>query len=292
MKTKLFNSALVALFILLYANSYAAEDYYKEIKKAFAVNANVDLRLDVNFANTRIETWDKNYMDIVVKIDANLKSEKRAEEIYNSVSIEEGLASVNLRVDPKGGWKGSESVSIHVEVKMPKGASLSGSVSFGNIQVINPLQGKLDIHLDYGNLDAGELKHYSNDLKVSFGNAKIGTWNGGDAHVEYGNIKLQNVTGKSHIEDDFGNIDIRGISKSCQSLRVDCEYGNIDVTTGGTGCNFQADVSYGDIDLNGEYKITLKESEMFSKGVEGTGNGGGVELEVDCSFGNIDLYFR
>ncbi|MEZ4800717.1 MAG: DUF4097 family beta strand repeat-containing protein [Flavobacteriales bacterium] len=292
MKTKLLSSALVAAFILLSSIAFAAEDYYKEIRKSFAVNANVTLRAEINFANLRIETWDKNHMEIVVKIDANVKSEKRAEEIYNSVSIEEGSSIVTVRVDPKNGWKGSESVSINVEIKMPKGASLLGSQDFGNVTITNPLHGKVDFDVDYGNFDSGELKYSDNDLSISFGNATIALWSGGDIEVEYGNIKLRDIVGTSDIEDNFGNVDIRSISKGCKMLKIDCEYGNIDVNTGGVGCTFETSVSYGDIDLGGEYNVTSKETEMFSKEIRGTAAGGGVVINLDCSFGNIDLSFK
>lgn len=292
MKTSWFNAALAVILFLFTSVCSASEDYYKEIKKSFAVNSNVSFNIGLEFSNIRLETWDKNTMEIIVKIDANLKSEKRAEEVYQSVRISEGMAAVNLNIDPKGGWKGSESVTINVEVKLPKGATIEGSMSFGNMTVYNPILGKLDVDMDYGNLEAGEVKNSSNNVRMSFGNVKIGSWGGGDLKVDYGNIKLQNVLGESDIEDDFGNIDIRGISKNCKGLKVACEYGNIDISTGGTGCNFEADVSYGDIDLNGEYKVSLKETDMFSKSIEGVGNGGGVPLEVDCSFGNIELYFR
>lgn len=292
MKKKLFSSALVAAFFLLSSVAFAAEDYYKEIKKSFAVNANVVLNADINFANLRIETWDKNHMDITVKIDANVKSEKRAEEIYNCVSIQEGSSSVTIRVDPKTGWKGNESVSINIEIKMPKGASLTGSQNFGNVTILNPLVGRVDFDIDYGNFDCGELKNADNELSMSFGNATIGLWSGGDIEVEYGNIKLRDVTGTCDIEDQFGNIDVRSISKGCKKLKIDCEYGNIDVNTGGVGCTFETNVSYGDIDFGGEYNVTSKETEMFSKKIKGTAGGGGVAISLDCSFGNIDLSFK
>jgi hypothetical protein len=294
MKNKLCKIAVLAMLVI--SSSAHAEDYYKEVKKNFSVNNNVRFDVDVSFADLNIQTWDQAQMEIIVKMDVVAKNEERANEMFESISvnISEGSDLVGLVVSG-GNWncnsngKNSESYQIHIEVKMPLNAILDGKCSFGDVQ-ISDMKGACELNIEYGNFRANGLWSYENDVRNAFGDAKINGTNGGEFRNEYGQLEIGKLQGNAEIHSSFGDMEIDRVTKECKNLELKVEYADADVNIAGdAGFRVEANSSYGDIDMPDAFKKTSSESDYTSKEVKGTiGNGEG-RLEVDCDFGDVEI---
>ncbi len=292
MKVPQLNLLLAAVIPVFFSISARSSEYYKEISRKFKVNNNVTMKLNTSFASTTITTWDNEEVYILVKVNADVRSESRAEEIFNSVKINESQSTPELIINPGSNnsrkW-GNESYDITVEIKMPKSGGVNGTVDFGNLN-ISSIAGMLDLELDYGNLVAADLKHSSNDIEVDFGNTYVAYFGGGKIISEYGNVKVEYVNGVSNIQNDFGNTKIQKIAKGCSKLDVSCDYGNVDMTfVDGAGGRLEAYVSYGDIDVNTTLKDRDKNEGMFDQRISGTFGSGDAIIKVNVSFGNIEI---
>jgi len=288
MKTT-YNFILALFFIGITSVASAKEqgqDYYKEVRKSFAVNANVVLDMDVNFGSVTATSWDQNYMEILVKMNVNVKSEKRAEEIFRGADITESSTNPRVRVNPGNSNGKNESYDIYVEIKMPKSTSFSGKIDFGNF-AMNSVSGSVRVHVQYGNISITEALSSDNDIDVAFGNMIVDVCNGGHLTEQYGNIRVGKAKGNIKIQADFGNVEVRGMTKECKKLEINCDYGNIEVYTNGQGIRVDAEVSYGDIDVDAG-KVNYNK-EDFSQNAEGTIGDGNTELELECNFGNIEV---
>jgi hypothetical protein len=291
MKVPQLNLLLAAVIPVFFSISARSSEYYKEISRKFKVNSNVTMKVNTSFASTTITTWDSEEVYIMVKVNADVRSESRADEIFNSVKITESQSNPELSINPgssKKGW-GNESYDITVEIKMPKSGGVSANVDFGNLS-ISSIAGILDLHLDYGNLVAADLKHSANDIEVDFGNTNVAYFGGGKITSEYGNVKVENVNGNSNIQNDFGNTKILKITKQCSRLDVGCDYGNVDLRfEDGAGGRLEAFVSYGDIDINTTLRDRDKHEGMFDQRVTGNFGSGDAVVKVNVSFGNIEI---
>ena len=288
MKTT-YNFILVLFFLGIASVVNAkdqGQDYYKEVRKSFAVNANVILDMDVNFGSVTATSWDKNFIEILVKMNVNVKSEKRAEDIFRGADITESSTNPRVRVNPGNSNGKNESYDIYVEIKMPKSTSFTGSIDFGNF-AINSVTGSVRVKVQYGNISITEALSNDNEIEVAFGNMIVDVCNGGHLNEQYGNVRVGKVKGNLKIETDFGNVEVRGFTKECKMLEIDCEYGNIVVDSNGLGIKVDAEVSYGDIDMDaGNVNINKEDFSQEAKGTLGDGN---TELELECSFGNIEV---
>jgi len=291
MKVPQLNLLLAAVIPVFFSISARSSEYYKEISRKFKVNSNVTMKLNTSFASTTITTWDNDEVYILVKVNADVRNESRAEEIFNSVKITENQSSPELNINPgsnKKGW-GSESYDITVEIKMPKSGGVKGDVDFGNLS-ISSIAGILNLRMGYGNLVAADLKHTANDIEVDFGNTNVAYFGGGKIISEYGNVKLENVNGNSNIQNDFGNTKILKITKQCSRLDVGCDYGNVDLRfEDGAGGRLEAFVSYGDIDINTTLRDRDRHEGMFDQRVTGNFGSGDALVKVNVSFGNIEI---
>jgi Putative adhesin len=288
MKTT-YNFILALFFIGITSIASAkqeGQDFYREVRKSFAVNANVVLDMDVNFGNVTATSWDQNFMEILVKMNVNVKSEKRAEDIFRGVDITESAATPRVRVNPGNSNGKNESYDIYVEIKMPKSTSFTGSIEFGNF-AINSVTGSVRVKVQYGNVSITEALSNDNDIDVAFGNMILDVCSGGYLNEQYGNVRVGKAKGNIKIQADFGNVEVRGMTKECKRLEINCDYGNIEVDTNGQGIRVDAEVSYGDIDMDaGNVNINKEDFSQEAKGTLGDGN---TELELECSFGNIEV---
>lgn len=288
MKT-IYNFLLAVFFVGISSVTSAkqqGQDFYKEVRKSFAVNANVVLDMNVSFGHVTATSWDQNVIEIVVKMNVKVKSEKRAEDIFRGVDITESASAPRVRVNPGNSWGNNESYDIYVEIKMPKSTAFTGQIEFGNFSV-NSVGGSVKVHVQYGNVTITEALSSENDIDVDFGNLIIDVCGGGYFNEEYGNIRLGKARGNVKVKCDFGNAEVRGFTKECKKIEIDCDYGNVEVDSNGQGIRIDAEVSYGDIDVDAGKVNFIKED--FSQTAEGTIGDGGTELELECNFGNIEV---
>ena len=295
MKNKLHS--LLTLVVFGITLNISAEDFYKEIKRNFNVRSNVRLNIDINFANINIQTWDQNTIDIVVKMDVAAKDQSRANELFDAidVNINEGmdLASLSVSAGNSGcnsnNGRSTESSNVRVEVHMPMNAILDGKCAFGDINITD-MKGACELNVEYGDLRVNGLWSYENDVHNSFGDARINGTNGGDFHNEYGKLNIGLLQGNAEIKSSFGDMDIDKVSKQCKNLEIDVEYADADINLDSdAGFRFEANSSYGDIDLPDTAKKTSSENDYTSKEIKGTiGNGEG-RLDIECDFGDVEI---
>lgn len=288
MKTQLVRIIALSLALVASVGCFGV-DYYKEISTRFKVNSNVKMNLATSFSSITVNTWDESEIYIMVKINVDVKNESKAEQIFRSVEIDENAASPRLNISPSFKSRGNENFNIQVEIKMPRSASISGDVDFGNL-TLSSITGTLDVDLNYGNLTAAELKSSSNDVSVSFGNATVAMFGGGKVNVDYGNLKLEQLSGNTTAQIDFGNVRIIKVSPSVTYVKANCQYGNIDMSVR-TNSLVIAESSYGDIDFHGTYKMNSKEKDDFTKRYEAQTGDGKCKVELEAGFGNIDVAF-
>jgi hypothetical protein len=294
MRNKLLNTLLA---LLLSTSVFAVDEaYYKEVRRSVNVNSNVRFNIDINFADITVNTWEQNSIEIVVKMDVTARDESRANELFEAfdVNITEGKDVTSLTVNAGNGGcnnngKNSENYKVTVEVKMPLSAVLDGRCAFGDM-TISDMKGACELNIEYGDLRANGLWSYENDIRIAFGSAKINGSNGGEFQNEYGDLDIGLLQGNSEIHSSFGDLEIDRVTKECKDLEVKVEYADADINFAqNAGFRFEANSSYGDIDLPDSFKKTTVESDYTSKEIKGSFGSGEGKLEIECDFGDVDI---
>lgn len=286
--------ALVAALLTTQA-LLATEEFYKETRKTIQVSSTVELDLDINYADINIQTWAQAQMEVVVKLNVNAKTEQRANEIFESISvnISESEALVGLEVS-MGGYSCSgynqENYTITVDVKMPANGTVDGQVSFGDAN-LGEMKGACELRVEYGSFRASSLLSAGNDLEIAFGDASIQTTAGGDFSNEYGELKIKRLTGSAEVKSAFGDLEIDLVTKEVKSLEIHIEYGDAEIDLApDASFTFDAISSYGDVELPDNAKKTTNTSDYTTKHVMGTiGSGGSNKLKIECDFGDVEI---
>lgn len=294
MSRNYLHSGLIMVMILAGSCAMSAVEYYKEVRKSISVNKNVRLNADLSFADFNVQTWEQPTMEIVVKMDVNAKSQDRANEMFERFKLEitESQDLVGLTIGA-GNWscdgKNSESYQVIVDLKMPLDAVLDGKVAFGDV-VISDMRGACELNLEYGDAKINGLWSYENDFRVAFGDADINGTNGGDFRNEYGSLEIGLLQGNAEIHSSFGDLEIDKVAKECKDLEIKVEYADAEIDLASdAGFRFEANSSYGDIDLPSSAKRTVVKEDYTAKEVQGTIGQGAGKLEVECDFGDVDI---
>ncbi|MFN0032555.1 MAG: DUF4097 family beta strand repeat-containing protein [Flavobacteriales bacterium] len=273
----------------------ATEEFYKETRKTIKVSNTVELDLDISYADINIQTWEQAQMEIVVKLNVNAKTQQRANEIFESitVNISESESLVGLDVSMGNyscsGWSG-ESYTVTVDVKMPTAGMLDGKVAFGDAH-LGEMHGACELRVEYGSLKASWLKASNNDVEIAFGDANIQTTGGGDFSNEYGELNIKKLTGSAEIKSAFGDLEIDLVTTEVKSLDIHIEYGDAEIDLA-SDASFTFDVrsSYSEVDLPDSAKNTTNEADYTTKHVTGTiGGGGNNKIKIECDFGDVDI---
>lgn len=227
MKKQIYFSLMLCLGML---SAFAKKDGIENIKviaKNYTVSSSEKLNIDNEFGKITVDTWEKNEIQVIVRIRANAKTSEKAEALAANVSISEHRAggTIFLRTQLKNTFNrnGNQSVNIDYEVMMPSVNPLTVRNKFGNLSIGN-FKGNLNLDVSYGNIKAGKLSSTENRIKVAFGAADIERLEGADLESSYSKVQIGHFE-NGELRNSFGKSEIR----SANSLKVVQKYGNFEI---------------------------------------------------------------
>ncbi|NND88368.1 MAG: hypothetical protein HKM28_03875, partial [Flavobacteriaceae bacterium] len=202
---RIFNKALLlcSLLVMISTQAMAAgekppqkNDFKKEIKKSFKMNADGTVDLSNKYGNINLNTWNKNEVNIAVTITVKARNESSADNIFKRINIDfsDSASRVSATTDiesQKSSWwndgdKGD--FRIDYEVSIPSAASLELSNKYGN-SFIDEIGGSADVSVKYGDLDLRGVEK-SSKIYLGYGNANIGDLRNLEANVNYSKFKV------------------------------------------------------------------------------------------------------
>lgn len=291
MKTQWICSLAAVLLCILSAPAWSQQAYLKEYRKSQQVKSNVVVDLNVNFSEVNLTTWDSDKIEIFVKVTANVKSQERANELFDKVDVgfggEESKVAFSVKTKNLVCTR-NEKFNVEVDMKVPAGALLTGRFSFGDL-VLSDLTGPCQLSVEYSSIVANSLQSTQNDLVVQFGDANIRRAGGGVFRCEYGSIELGSLNNDTRCETSFGDVRISSVSPGCKNLTLDAEYGDLTVSLE-SGCSFAVEAAsdFGDVRLPPTFKEQYNKSSYTGEKKSGTlGNNPSGKLLANARFGDI-----
>lgn len=260
----------------------------KVVTKEFPLKKGESLKVSNEFGKIHFENWDQQKVSFEINIVIVNNSEKKAKSIAESIeprfSQTAGKGVVcDVSIPGKINNGNNESIEVNVDVKMPKGVSLDVSNSFGDIYLPD-LEGDLDLKIQYGELQAGNLRGSKNKLDISFGGADAGSVNNGDVTISYSDFELGSCD-KLLLNSQFS----QGEAKNVKELEARVTYGEFEAD--------DVEELKGDFEFSSVEIESIAESALFKSfygdGVEiGTIKKDFKKIDVTAQFASVELNFE
>ncbi|MBQ4914510.1 hypothetical protein J8L85_08690 [Maribacter sp. MMG018] len=241
MKTLLFKYSLLILLLspgLLLAHDGKLRGKYtkeKTIKKEFNVNSDALLKVDNNYGNLTITSWNENRIMIEVHIKTNGNNEEKVQRKLDdiSVSFEASKSMVSAETifnNRKSGWgwnwgnNNNVNMQINYTIKLPVKNSINLDNDYGNI-ILDRIDGHAKISCDYGRLEIGELRGRNNQLNFDYtSNSSIAYINSGEIRADYSGFTIEKA-GNLIINSDYTNARVGKM----ENLEYTSDYGKMEV---------------------------------------------------------------
>lgn len=241
MQTLLFKYTLLLLLIspvLIMANDGKIRGKYskeKTIKKEFDVNSDALLKINNNYGNLTLISWNENRVVIEVHIKTNGNNEEKVQNKLDEISVD--FEATNSMVYAKTsygnrksnwGWNWGKNNNVNMQInytiKLPVKNSVNLDNDYGNI-ILDRIDGHAKISCDYGRLEIGELRGRNNQLNFDYtSKSSIGYMNSGEIRADYSGFTIDKA-GDLRVNADYTNATIGKM----ENLDYTSDYGNMEV---------------------------------------------------------------
>jgi hypothetical protein len=316
-----------------YSNSNSDNIFkYEKVKtysKSYPLDANDKIKISNQYGRITVNTWDRNEVkvDVVIKVEA--EDDGDLQKLLDGVQIKDGksdnLVSFRTTIEPSGanswklfnwGLKKKHKVEINYTVNMPARTDLNVEDSYGGI-VLPDLSGKVKISSSYGNVTAQNLTNSGCEIEGSYGNVKVGSFNGNrldysyggvdmdecnnmKANLSYGSFKLGTLKGSLDLDLSYGGgFKIQDVSPSFKRLNVNSSYTGISLgIADNNSFNFDITTNYGGFNYNdAKVIVTSKTPPDNSKHIGSTRNykgyfgkdSGSAQIVIHSTYGNVSF---
>ncbi len=259
----------------------------KTLHEHYEVDKNTNFSINHKYGDIIIADWNKNEIDIELRISVKARKKEKAEEYMKYITAEisknENSVCAKTILDKK--WNNHKKIEFEIKyiIKAPSYLKYDIVNKFGNIAIAN-ITGPTHINLKYGNLLAKKLiftdNKNLNNLEFAFSNVDIRYCNHANIIMKYGKLKFG--VGKAiKLNSQFTDIDI----KKLESIHFVGKYGGLDIDTVEIA---NIDAKFMDIDieyLSSKLKTKIKYGNFSVNNITPYFS----EIFVEGSFGDVKL---
>ncbi len=289
-------SIILAALLWFATDSQALDikEYTKELHETYNVDNGVQLTIVNRYGAIRLHTWDKNTIEIDVKITVKTSSQSRADKVFDIINIDlsgdrhevSGITKIDEKASNSGWWDklfgdgGDSDYEISYTIHAPTQVKLDITNKYGPLYINNDIVGDASLTNKYGNIYTENIKG-NVSLYLGYGDAKIGNVDDLDIKIKYSDIKVgdaSDVTSSSK----YSKI----IIGNTQEFRSTTKYDNYDIES---ATSYSNRGKYDDIHIGevGEFSIQSKYSsillELVTQSIDLTGKYNGMKVKYTHS---------
>ena len=248
---------LTILFVFLLSNKIKFNHFHFSFGNTISNELVLDEHYEIVFEKININT-NASKIDVYESIDNDIRLVIHGDKDRTSVSTGDSILDIVSNTKECKGFCFNNKigkVALYLPSNYDKNLVINNSFGDINVESFNKIN--VDISSDYGDVKVGNIN--SAIINQSCGDVNIGNVNDVNVKNSYGDIFIESVTNYLDVNDDCGDIKIRSITLNKNS-KINNNFGDIEI--GSTNeINIQATASFGDVDINNNYKksdITLK----------------------------------
>ena len=281
----------------------------KTIQKKFTVNKDAIVTLKNKYGNLNITTWDKNSVEIDIKITVKGNDLDNVEDQLKNITVNfdaaanfvTAITEIESQKSSWSWWGKSKNLNYKIDyvVKMPETNQVDLNNRYGNIY-LDKLSGKAIINCDYGKINVGELNNSSNYINLDYCSpSTIGYAKNADVNIDYSKLSIEK-SGNLKINADYSTFN----GGEIQEINFNTDYGaislddveNVEGNGDYTGMKFgkvrenlTIDTDYGSISIEelvkGFNAVTISASYAGVRmGVEEDNN---FNFDIDLQYGSF-----
>jgi hypothetical protein len=211
----------------------------KTFSRTFPVSESDKVLLSNQYGSILIKTWDRHEVKAEIQITAYSNNDSDAQKLLDEVRIDAGKSgeqvSFNTKIgDERGNWgsgsrngrKWRREVKVNYVVYMPAVNALSVSQQYGNVTMPD-LSGPVSASVQYGNLKAGNLSSFNNNISVQYGNTDITQINRATIRQQYGTGLTLGTVGQLNLDAQYTKVHIQTVKRATNVIKI--QYGGLDI---------------------------------------------------------------
>jgi hypothetical protein len=269
----------------------------KVYEKSYELNASDKVKISNQFGSVKLNTWSKNEIKVSVEMIASAKSESRANNLLESLSVSDkkvgNVVSFKTSMDNDRDNNGSQTMEINYTVFMPTKNALDLKNEFG-ATTISDFEGLVDITSKFGSLTAGKLSNVE-EILVEFGKAKIGSIGNGSATFKFSKAEVNHVKGTATIKFEFCDKSKVMLDNDATLVNINESYSKLYIVPAENfSASYNVRTSFGSFKNRTGHKFTRADEEPdygadTDKEYEGVIGSGTNKVKIKSSFGTIIL---
>jgi len=282
---KTLNYKILAFFILLSAAAFA-QKIDKKINKQFDANKNTNLIVSNSFGNVIIQNTNSNSITINVEIKVDAHTQKKAEKIFEKISVEltKSGNTVKAITNINNISSNNSNFEINYTIVMPSYINTDLNNKYGDV-IINELTGKNTINVKYGSLNANRIIDDNTKpltyIELGFcSKSKINEFNWGKIIIKYSELQIDKgqaiVVSSKYSELTLGNF---------SSIVSECSFDDYKIEE---VTNIVMNARYTNItirNIKNKLDITNKYGDINIKYIAPTFN----KINIDSRFTNVNV---
>ena len=298
-----------------------ADKQVKTYSKSYTVDAGTRLDINNRYGKVTVNTWSKNEFKVDVQIQVTADKANDTKKFIDRISINDSkqgqTVSFKTNIDSQSDLFGSKTSSRKIEINyviyMPAQNALNITNKYGNVELPD-LDGKLVINCAYGDLQAKSLTNPGNQIKVSYGDARIASLKATDLDISYGSLvlgsvdklnadvkyssaKIGRISTSGILNVKYGTgVQISNLDENMKNLLVNSKYSNIKLgLDDDEDADFDVTVHYGSFNY-GNHPVNISKAENAEdkhfnptktfKGRVGKGNVARV-ININSSYSSV-----
>jgi hypothetical protein len=287
------------------------EDVKKQklINRSYDVTADDKLKIDNQFGNVTVSTWDKQQITVDIEIGASAATDEKAQNIMDQIEVHEDKddheiyfkTDVNDIHNGNGerhkGEEGKRSFYIDYVIHMPAANPLYIENSFGKTAVPD-MSGLVNLTSKFGSLTAGKLEQVD-AIDVEFGTVAIAEITNGKISLKFDKeSKIGMINGNVKITSEFSQHVQFIVGDDIEDLSVFESYSGIRlVIDKSLSADIEVHTSFGN--FHNESAVSINEHKEdegdygphFDKDYSGKAGDGKAKIRIKSSFGSVRLSY-
>jgi hypothetical protein len=306
-------SFLFLVVLLVGTFSIQAQDkkyefsFDRTISQSYPASAGDELKIDNQFGNVNIKTWNRNEVKVDISIVVSSTVKEAMEMMKENIDVRHGKNGkeiyfiTDMSSKNKKEYKGNQSneIKINYEVSMPASLALDLTNKFGK-SFVPDLTGKVDIQQSFGALTAGKLSQ-AGKIDVSFSAVTVeGAVNG--------RFKISFTKELAVLKNLSGDIDVNiqhcktggGVviyADNTSSLTVNAQHSDVAVVLPkDASASFTADTNFGSFENTSSFRFLVDGDEdndrrgpKFDHNYKSTLGGGKNSIKLKGSFTDFQI---
>lgn len=216
-----FSSLVFGREIIKYEHSQS-----KVISRSFPVNSDAKLVVNNKYGNIKVEHWNRNQIDIEVRIEVSARDQQMAVKRLNDIEVKfsNSKSEVSATTEISSSSGRNISFEIHYLVKIPTNAKVQLSNHYGDILGDN-FTNETYFSVKYGSLSLGSLKHKTNRILMQYSkNSSIQNINEAAVNADYSDLSLDKAN-KLNMVFKYADALINDVD----DLALEMQYGDLNL---------------------------------------------------------------